>query len=373
MRKKAITLSFSLLLVFVLCGAATAGDNVTVSKTAVSTGSDTATVTITINGPPANSSATGTDVVYALDCSGSMSGEPLQASQDAANNIVNKMNPANQQAAVVNWDSTIQPSSIGLTTDYTAVHAAINAGVAAGSTNMAAAIQQAIAYLDVSTMAGNTHNIILLSDGYPDSQADAITQAQAAAAKGYKLFTIGLGDSVDAAFMTQLATITGGKYYAAPSGSDLDQIYNDIFSQFTSQTATNIVVTDVLPSYISVVGNPTIIPNSNTKNADGTTTLVWNVGSLSTGQTWTVSYNVKSSQYGTLPTNVQATVSYNDPEGIPKTATLPVPTVTFTKPATNGTTVTAKTVGMQTTGVPVAGLISALLLVMGGLLLPRRK
>ncbi len=372
MKKKAIILFVSFLLVFVLCGAATAGDNVTVSKTAVSTGSDTATVTITINGPPENSSATGTDVVYALDCSGSMYGEPLQASQDAANNIVNKMNPTNQQAAVVNWDTTVQASSIGLTTDYAAVHAAINAGVSQGSTNMAAAIQQAIAYLDASTMAGNTHNIILLSDGYPNSQADAITQAQAAAAKGYKLYTIGLGDDVDATFMAQLATITGGKYYAAPSGSDLDQIYNDIFSQFTSQTATDIVVTDVLPSYLTLVGSPTIAANSTTKNADGTTTLVWNVGSLSTGQTWTVSYNVKSSQYGSLSTNVQATASYNDPEGIAKTATFSVPTVTFTKPTTNGTNVTAKTVGMQTTGIPVVGLIFALFLVMGGLLLPRR-
>lgn len=374
MKKQAITLLFSLLVAVILCGAVSAGDNVTISKTAVKTGADTATVTITINGPPANATATGTDVVYALDCSGSMSGTPLQESKDAANNIVNKMNSTNQQAAVVNWDTTVQTSSIGLTTNYANVHTAINAGVSQGTTNMAAAIQQAITYLDASTMTGNTHNIILLSDGGADSESAARAAAQAAAAKGYKIFTIGFGDNPATAFMTELATITGGKYYAAPSGSDLDKIYNEIFSQLNAQTATNITVTDVVPSYISLVGSPTIAPSSTTKNADGTTTLVWNVGSLSTGQTWTASYNVKSSQYGTLPTNVQATVSYNDPEGIRKTATFPVPTVSFSAATTSGTAVSAvKTVGMQTTGVPLAGIISALFLVLGGLLIPRRK
>ena len=50
----------------------------------------------------------------------------------------------------------------------------------------------------------------------------------------------------------------------------------------------------------------------------------------------------------------------------------PVPAqVTIAQPAS--TTVNAKTIGMQTTGLPLASIVLAILMVMGGLLTARRK
>ncbi len=152
--KKAIMLLFSLLIALLLCGSAAAGDNITVDKTAVKTGDDTATVNITVNGPPGSAVSKPADAVLALDCSGSMQGQPLADSQAAANGFVNQLQ-ATDQAAVVNWNSVILPSSIGLTNNYANVHAAINAGVAGGTTNMALAITQSITYLQASVIPTN--------------------------------------------------------------------------------------------------------------------------------------------------------------------------------------------------------------------------
>ena len=373
MRKKPIILLFSFLIAVILCGAASAGDNITVNKTATQTGPDTAKITITVNGPPESTTKLPADIVLALDCSGSMTGQPMTDSKAAANGLVDQLQ-ATDQAAVVNWESVIQPSSIGLTNNFVNVHTAINGGTAGATTDMALAIQQSITYLQASTIPQNSKNIILLTDGNPDDENTALSQAQVAASLGFRIFTIGLGDNINQVLLQQIADLTNGKFYLAPTSAQLPQIYSDILNQLQSQTATNIVVTDQLPSYIQYEDNASIAPFSVVHNPDGTTTLVWNVGSLSTGETWTVTFDVKSDKAGYLPTDVTGTVDYKDPEGIDKTAILPVPYINFTK-STNPQNIAksesvnaTNTIGMQTTGAPIGMLVLAALMLLGGII-----
>ena len=373
MRKKPIILLFSFLIAVILCGAASAGDNITVNKTATQTGSDTAKITITVNGPPESTTKLPADIVLALDCSGSMTGQPMTDSKAAANGLVDQLQ-ATDQAAVVNWESVIQPSSIGLTNNFVNVHTAINGGTAGATTDMALAIQQSITYLQASTIPQNSKNIILLTDGNPDDENTALSQAQVAASLGFRIFTIGLGDNINQVLLQQIADLTNGKFYLAPTSAQLPQIYSDILNQLQSQTATNIVVTDQLPSYIQYEDNASIAPFRVVHNPDGTTTLVWNVGSLSTGETWTVTFDVKSDKAGYLPTDVTGTVDYKDPEGIDKTAILPVPYINFTK-STNPQNIAksesvnaTNTIGMQTTGAPIGMLVLAALMLLGGII-----
>jgi VWFA-related protein len=74
--------------------------------------------------------------------------------------------------------------------------------------------------------------MIVLADGQDGASGNpaslAITYAIEA---GCVVYTIGLGNDVDTGNMTRLASETGGRYYHAPSGEDLDQIYAEIIQQ----------------------------------------------------------------------------------------------------------------------------------------------
>src|SRR6185437_10358944 len=95
----------------------------------------------------------------------------------------------------------------------------------------------------------NTKNVIvLLTDGianYVEGGTGQVSQATAeqaalTAAKnshtnnGTIIFAIGLGKDVNASFLQQLATSTGGKYYFPPSSQNLNDIYSQI-SQIIAQ------------------------------------------------------------------------------------------------------------------------------------------
>ena len=389
LKKQLSTLIGVFLVGIIICGPISAAD-VTVDKTAVKTGPDTATVTIVVGGS-SSTTTSAADVVFAIDSSGSMSwNDPTNLRLTATNNFINKMNASSDQAGAVDWDDAVQGTQ-ALTSNFTQVQTFINTIDADGGTNLNAGLNASNILLDNGGRAGTSHVIIFLTDGEGDynPSGSAGSEADYAASKGYIIYSVGLGTGIDNTTLIDMATATGGQYYFADNASALDPIFNAIFQQITT-TANNIVVTDNIPSYMQLVGDPSVVP-SRVTNADGSTTLIWNVGNLSTSQSWTVNYNIISSRFGAnVPTNLGATVSYTDPTGAPQTTTLPVPLLTFEEPDDLGieelddlgieepddlgidTEVNATTVGMQKTGIPLIGMVLAFLMVMGGFFVSKR-
>jgi VWFA-related protein len=77
--------------------------------------------------------------------------------------------------------------------------------------------------------------VILLADGEDNSSTlGASTAISYARDADCTVFTIGLGGEVDETNMQLLANETGGKYYNAPSGADLDEIYSEIAEELQS-------------------------------------------------------------------------------------------------------------------------------------------
>ena len=76
--------------------------------------------------------------------------------------------------------------------------------------------------------------IILVTDGSNNAgEVDPISAAQAAAAFGIRIYTIGMGsvdqgEALDEATLGQIATITDGRYFNALSLDDLQNIYEQI-------------------------------------------------------------------------------------------------------------------------------------------------
>ena len=347
--------------------------DVDIDKTAVKTGPDTATVNLTVTGTgTATSSAA--DVVFAIDSSGSMSSsDPTNLRLTASQNFIDQMDPTKDQAGAVDWDDTVEGTQ-PLTNNFAQVKTFIGNIDASGGTDLDGGLNAAINVMNSGAKPSSSHVIIFLTDGggsyTPSGQPGS--PADNAASLGYVIYSVGLGQGVYAPPLQDMATATGGQYYFAADASALDPIFNAIFQQINT-AATNVVVTDVLPSYMQLVGDPSILPDSKVTNTDGTTTLVWNVGTLNVGQIWSVKYNLRSTRYGIdLPTNVAGLsgVSYTDPADAQRTTALPVPLLNFENPETVSA---ANTIGMLKTGTPLAGIALAILMVLGGFVGTRKK
>jgi Ca-activated chloride channel homolog len=385
------------IILFSYINSSTAVDpSITTEKIVTKTGTDTAKVYIettgvgTVQYPSA-------DVVFSIDSSGSMAAtDPTGLTKTASKNFVDQMDSAKDQAGVVSWDDDVdfvQP----LTNDFTLVKSRIDSIDASGGTELDAGLIAANGLLDSGGRSGVSHVIIFLTDGdgfyvphnLPGSQADY------ALSKGYKIYTIGLGTAASEWKLQEIATVTGGKYYFAQDATVLQSIFQQIFQEIfppTNIAGNNVVVTDVLPSYIQLLGNPSTPFTSKTVNPDGTTTLTWNIGTLLIGQTWTTFFNIRSTANGNVLTNVypDSKLTYADIHGNTQTMTYPLTKAAFNIPynppgpfiipgrppktvkTDNRAVANAKKVPLQSTGAPIAPLILGLLAIFVGIY-PKNK
>ncbi|AUB56375.1 hypothetical protein BK007_10350 [Methanobacterium subterraneum] len=133
-------------------------------------------------------------------------------------------------------------------------------------------------------------------------------------------------------------------------------------------TATDVLVTDILPAGLTF--NSYTASQGTYNSATG----IWNVGTLVNGASAVLQLFITptASVAGTTVTNV-ATITaqneFNQNINLPINVTINVPTETNIANAAT----TTKTVGMQTTGAPIAGIVLAILMVLGGFMGTRKK
>ena len=97
-----------------------------------------------------------------------------------------------------------------------------------GGTSIGAGLQEALNEHQSNGEADHTWTTVLLTDGQETLSpyvADILPQVQSTKTKVY---TIGLGSSIDENLLRQIADSTGGQYFSAPTGNDLQDIYNTI-------------------------------------------------------------------------------------------------------------------------------------------------
>ncbi|MBI4141527.1 VWA domain-containing protein [Candidatus Woesearchaeota archaeon] len=93
-----------------------------------------------------------------------------------------------------------------------------------GGTLIGIGLIKAISLLDVVT---GSKNIILISDGKTQGESVAMEAAKAAANKGIKIFTIGVGPQTNEEVMRTIADITNGVYFRANDQSRLKLIFGE--------------------------------------------------------------------------------------------------------------------------------------------------
>jgi Ca-activated chloride channel family protein len=208
-------------------------------------------------------------VVLAFDVSGSMAGddfEPsrLEAAKQAARQFVDQQ-PLGVQVAVVAFSDsgfTVQVPS----NDHDAILAAINRLSPQRGTSLANGILLSLNtiaagrepptnyYTNVTPQPTATPTpmppgqytsaaIVLLSDGENNERPDPVSAAQAAADRGVRIYAIGMGSAagslihldgltirsrLDEPMLRQLASLTGGEYFNAPTEAELSSIYENL-------------------------------------------------------------------------------------------------------------------------------------------------
>ena len=168
-----------------------------------------------------NSESDKADIAIVMDCSGSMSGQPLSDAKVAAKSCVNAMNTINQEISIVQYSSVAEIAS-NKTNSKAVLLNSIEAIGDGGDTNISAGVLAGISTL---TGATGTKAIILMSDGQDGNTQEAMdTVILSAVEQGITIYTVGLGDTNDE-YLRNIADKTGGKFIKASNSIDLENIY----------------------------------------------------------------------------------------------------------------------------------------------------
>ncbi len=211
-------------------------------------------------------------IMLAFDVSGSMAATDIQptrmeAAKVAARDFVQEQPPSVLIGVIAFSDSGFSVQQP--TDDRVAVLSAINRLAPQRGTSLASGITASLAALAVKDQpqpllysnltpqppaeptpmpAGQYQPaaIVLLTDGENNEQPDPLAAAQAAAQRGIRIYTVGLGSpegitlhvngftvhtQLDEATLKQVSQISGGTYYNATSAQDLSKIYTSLDPQ----------------------------------------------------------------------------------------------------------------------------------------------
>ena len=189
------------------------------------------------------------DVVLVIDRSGSMDGDAMLNAKAASKNFATNL-VSNSQLGVVSFAYLpFLPSNIDLeltplnsSENLLLVNSSIDKLHAVGGTAMGNGMADANSMLINNGRSNSRKVMILLTDGLTNQGTDQQGTAAVNLAKtnSITIFTIGLGNEIDESLLRTIASDTGGKYYAAPSSSDLASIYNAIAQEICDYDITDI-------------------------------------------------------------------------------------------------------------------------------------
>ena len=170
-----------------------------------------------------------------IDNSGSMSGnDPAALRRDAAIAYLNTAVPGDYVGAVGFEGSAYDIASMQqLPAAKDPLTAALTSSIhAGGGTNIGAGLNRACTMLDSATLP-TQRAAILLTDG----DGGYINEASCFAAHGWKVFTVGLGSSVNTPLLQRIATETNGTYQPVPAASQLQCKFQQVRALAAGGTA----------------------------------------------------------------------------------------------------------------------------------------
>lgn len=277
-----------------------------------------------------------TDIVLALDRSGSMSGAPLDAMKAGADTFIDIIAEATggvggqigsgSRIGIVSFAGTATTDA-QLITSVDTLKDAVDALTAGGNTNHADAFSQAAALFD--PLSSNAKVIVMFTDGNTTAGAPPAPVAAAARAQGIIIYCIGLigSDGVDVSALNDWATDPDASHVAVtPDAADLEALFAQLAANISKPGATNIVIDEVLNPDFSITN--LLPPAKGTATMLDANSLRWTIPEL--GMTASESVILEFDIQHTAQTGgvkgVNQSITYTDTEQ--NTVTFPSPSVT---------------------------------------------
>ena len=267
-----------------------------------------------------------TDIVLALDRSGSMSGSPFANLKNGAKKFIDIIDEATDgtQDGQIGFGSRIGIVSFAetavqntqLITSVNDLKAAVNSLSASGQTNHADAFTKAVQLFDPAST--NARVIVLFTDGRTTAGRNAAPVAVAAKAQGIIIYCIGLtgSDGIDEQALKTWASSPASSYVAiTPDDQELETLFEDLAKNIAKPGATSIVIDEeVNPCFqITSISNPT----KGSANITGARSLEWKIDELgvTNSEGAVLEFTVAHVGACTGTVEVNNRIDYSDTEG----------------------------------------------------------
>jgi hypothetical protein len=234
------------------------------------------------------------DVVFVMDISDSMSYTNVEDAKDALNNSVGVLNTSfiGDRAGIVYYSGDANymfpngtyfsgnPDELNATADeLTAPWAQLTP-----NTDLAGALNHSIAQLDTARDERHDGNILLMTDGKNEPsetecgyygydvsnnsnlQDDCnahfddrtLNAAHIAEERGYTVYTFGFSSSANETLLSDVADITGGEYFFASDGTELEENFANVTRQITVTQA--YMTRTPLSTNVSIENGQVLVP-----------------------------------------------------------------------------------------------------------------
>jgi Ca-activated chloride channel homolog len=207
-------------------------------------------VVVKVTLDPARSSLPGrppVNLALVLDRSGSMAGEKLEKTKEAAIAALRRLGPQDILSLVIYDHEVVTLVPAGHVQDLKGVEERIRGIRQGGRTALFAAVSQGAAELRKNPSKNFVHRILLLSDGIanvgPSAPEDLGRLGAALIKEGISVTTIGVGTDYHEDLMTRLSQNSDGNTYFVESAKDLTRIFNAELGDVLNVVAKKVKVT----------------------------------------------------------------------------------------------------------------------------------
>ncbi|OPL18061.1 MAG: hypothetical protein AVO35_07865 [Candidatus Aegiribacteria sp. MLS_C] len=208
------------------------------------------------------------EMFFVVDCSGSMSGQPMEVAKETVRQFVAGMNPDDTFQIMRFSETASSMSRTPLPNTPENVRqgiAYINTMSGMGGTMMIEGVRAAIGYPEDPE---RMRFVIFLTDGYIGNEAEILGELQSTLGENTRLFSIGVGSSTNRYLIEGLAEEGRGHAYYVGLNEDPEEAVGDIYNKINDPYLVGIgidwgdlQVHDVYPSRIPdlYAGEPLVI------------------------------------------------------------------------------------------------------------------
>ena len=183
------------------------------------------------------------DVVFLMDTSGSQMGEPLLKCQELMRRFIHGLNP-NDTFTIIDFSNTARklsetplantPKNIAAAINY------INRLTANGGTELLNGIQEVLNF--PPPPAGRLRSIVMLTDGYIGNEKAVLAEVQEKLQPGNRLYSFGVGSSVNRYLINRLAEIGQGIARVVRQDEPTEEVAEKFFQQINNPVLTQIEI-----------------------------------------------------------------------------------------------------------------------------------